>query len=302
MKRDTNQIKRQAVTGTSVLLLKSARPRQWVKNALVFTVPIVGNVPIETHDIPSLIGALAAFSLVSAAIYLLNDVVDVALDKLHPEKRKRPIASGELSPQIAVFAGLVIAVLGLSLAFYLSGLGVLLVVATYLVVQVGYVLWAKNTAWLELAAIPVGFLLRVESGGAAVGVAVGGWTRVTIAAAALLAVSGKRLSELMQPYGASAETRPVLRGYSVSVFKAVVASFAGIVFIAGIAWGTGFASGFEPLVLFASICFIGAVARYTNLALQGQAESPEMVVTGDRTLMLFLLFGLLGLIARVTII
>jgi 4-hydroxybenzoate polyprenyltransferase len=116
------------------LILRSMRPRQWAKNGVVLVGLIFARELIHPEQVARALAAVLLFSLVSGAVYLANDLLDVEKDRLHPTKRHRPLASGRLSPAVAMVTAGAIAVLGLGAAFALSpGFGVVLV--TYLALQ-----------------------------------------------------------------------------------------------------------------------------------------------------------------------
>ena len=105
--------------------LRAMRPKQWVKNILVFAAPVAAGALFDPRVLVNTLWAFLAFSLISASIYLINDVRDVDADRLHPKKRFRPIAAGELSPNVAVVMAVVCLAASLALAFWTSvGLGI----------------------------------------------------------------------------------------------------------------------------------------------------------------------------------
>src|SRR6478752_5512102 len=122
--------------------IRAMRPRQWTKNVLVATAPLAAGRLLE---LPVLIGvglAFIAFCLVSAGVYLLNDVRDVEEDRLHPKKRFRPIAAGELSPTAALVLAAVVCIGGLAIGFATTvSLGITL--AVYVGIQIVYSVWLK---------------------------------------------------------------------------------------------------------------------------------------------------------------
>lgn len=146
-------------------LVAACRPRQWTKNLLVFAAPLFAFRFESVVWVPAM-GALVVFCLMSSAIYLLNDCLDLAADRAHASKRYRPIAAGRVSVQAALLSATVLALLSLSLAVWVAQpLAVVLVV--YGLIQVGYCLRFKRIPLLDLFCIASGFLLRAIAGAVA---------------------------------------------------------------------------------------------------------------------------------------
>ena len=162
--------------------------------------------------------AFVGFCLVSSAIYLVNDVHDVDEDRLHPRKRFRPIAAGELSIPVALALAAVLARgrVSRSVSWIAPPLGVVLVV--YVVLQVAYSLFFKHLPVVDLAMVSAGFLLRAIAGGVATGIPLSQWFLLVAAFGSLFMVAGKRYSEL-KAFGAAAGTRRSLDRYSESYLR-----------------------------------------------------------------------------------
>lgn len=177
-------------------LVAAMRPHQWAKNGFVLA-PLVFSRNL--FDLPQFLLALEAFflfSLTASAVYLANDLLDRESDRLHPVKRHRPIASGRLSPSVAVAAAAVLGIGSLGAAFSL-GLPFLLVLCGYLAMNTLYSLGLKKVAWVDVAIIASGFVLRVLAGALAIGVATSHWLFVCTFALALYLALGKRKHEIL---------------------------------------------------------------------------------------------------------
>jgi decaprenyl-phosphate phosphoribosyltransferase len=199
-------------------ILKSLRPHQWVKNVFV-AAPVVFAKRID--DPPSVLRAAAAFGafcLLSSAVYLINDLVDVEKDRAHPIKRNRPIASGKLKPDLArALAGLfALAALGSGL---ILGWGFALTAAGYLALNAAYSLRLKRIAFVDVGCISVGFLLRVLAGALAISVPASRWLLLcTLLLSALLGF-GKRAHELRIAGDDGHKHREVLSAYDPRVLS-----------------------------------------------------------------------------------
>jgi decaprenyl-phosphate phosphoribosyltransferase len=202
-------------------IIKAVRPHQWVKNLFV-AAPLVFAKRINDFDsVSRAAAAFAAFCLLSSAVYLVNDLVDIDKDRAHPVKRNRPIASGKLKPEIArVLAGLfAIAALGSGLAL---GWWFALTAAGYLALNVAYSLRLKRIAFIDVACISIGFLLRVLAGAFAIDVPASRWLLVcTLLLSALLGF-GKRAHELRIGGDGGQAHREVLGDYDPRVLRVLL--------------------------------------------------------------------------------
>lgn len=187
------------------------RVRHWVKNGFVFAPVVFAGGLFEPGMLLPAAEAFVAFSLASSAVYLLNDLVDAQEDRLHPKKRFRPIAAGELSPPLVMGAVAMISLLAFGVGA-LSAPRVVLMIAAYGMVNLLYTLRLKHVVILDVFALSAGFVLRVEAGAAAAGVPASTWLLVCTSMLALFLGFSKRRLELAVV--ADEPTRKVLSDYS----------------------------------------------------------------------------------------
>jgi 4-hydroxybenzoate polyprenyltransferase len=201
---------------TGGYLLKAMRPKQWVKNLIAFA-PLffAGQVP---HVAPYIAASLCvvAFCLIAGGIYLLNDVLDAEADRKHPLKCMRPIASGKLSPKVAVAASVFTVSLGLFLSFLIRP-SLLLVTVAYFLLSVAYSLKLKHMVILDVSAIAAGFVLRAFAGAVAVSLALSGWFMMCTVFGALFLALEKRRQELRLLGEESLGHRKSLGSYSIEL-------------------------------------------------------------------------------------
>lgn len=265
--------------------VRAMRPRQWVKNFLVVLAPLAGGRLFEATVLSGVALAFVAFCLVSSAVYLLNDIRDVEEDRLHPRKRFRPIAAGELSVPVAAAMGIVLGLGGLALGFWTApALGITLVV--YIAIQILYSTVLKHLPVIDLAVVSSGFLLRAIAGGVAVSVPLSQWFLLVASFGSLFMVAGKRYSELIS-VGAEAGTRKSLDRYSSSYlrFVWVLAAVSVVTFYS--LWA--FENRSNPLfgVPWTAISIAPFTLGMLQYALEvdaGQAGEPEEVVLHDHVL------------------
>ncbi len=174
--------------------IKALRIHHWVKNLLVFAPAFFGGKIGEISYILASALAFAAFSLASSGIYLINDILDIKEDRLHPRKKNRPIASGKITAGTALPIALLLLFLSLSLSVSLGYLFLIFLVA-YLGLNLLYSTCLKRLPLFDIFTISFGFVLRVYGGGAATGIKISSWLFVTVFLLTLCFAVGKRLSE-----------------------------------------------------------------------------------------------------------
>ena len=201
-------------------VIRTTRPRQWPKNLLVFAAPLAGASLGRNDGFGYALLAMLAFGCASAAVYFVNDVVDVERDRRHPVKRNRPIASGALPGQHAV-------VLAIIAALCAVGAGVAirepLLVATasgYLCLSFLYSFKLKHVAYVEMLIVASGFLLRVLGGAAATHVRPSIWFLLVCGLGALGVAIAKRYTELTSLGTDAVRHRPVMRWYRPALLRA----------------------------------------------------------------------------------
>ncbi|HEV7677243.1 MAG TPA: decaprenyl-phosphate phosphoribosyltransferase [Candidatus Dormibacteraeota bacterium] len=285
--------------GVARALLRTARPRQWIKNVLLFAAP--GAAGALTHRTPLVhtIVGFALFCLVSSGTYFLNDALDYEADRLHPTKQHRPIAAGLISPRLAIgiSAALVIAALVLSSA--LLSLQFAGIVAGYALVTISYSLWLKHEPVIDLAAVASGFIIRAVAGGIAAGVLVSNWFLIVVSFGSMFMVAGKRHAEHLDMGDEAADHRATLRAYSLSYLRYIRSTSSALAIAAYCLWAfekeatiTGIA-WYE----FSIIPIVLGIFRYALILETGAGSAPEEIVISDRVLQFLglawaVLFGL----------
>lgn len=204
-------------------LIKSMRPRQWTKNLLVFT-PLIFSRELAHMDMLGRAAIVfALFCLLSGAVYLLNDVVDVERDRLHAKKCLRPLARGDISKQTAVTMSILIGMASLGIAAAVSW-QVLAISVAYAALQVGYTLRLKHEVLLDAFAISGGFVLRAAAGAVAVGASISPWLYSSVSLLALFLAFGKRRHELLMLDEEAFAHRPALALYNAPLLDALLSS------------------------------------------------------------------------------
>jgi len=278
-------------------LLKGLRPKQWMKNLLVFA----GFVftlndrwrpfsPTMWTFLERSAAAFGLFSLLSSSVYLLNDLRDVEKDRRHPTKKNRPIASGALPPRLALFAAIVLMPGSLVLAWMLrpAFAGVLM---AYLLMQFAYIFALKEVVLLDVFILALGFVIRAISGALAIGVTISPWLYTGTLLGALFLGLCKRRSELVLLADDAREHRKILSYYTPSLLDALISIVASSTIMAYSLYT--FTSPHQPannLMMLTIPFVIFGLFRYVYLAhAHNSGGSPEEVFLKDRPLITTLL-------------
>ncbi len=175
-------------------ILETLRPKQWIKNLLIFVPLVFAREFLNLDSIAKVAATFGIFCLASSGVYVLNDILDCESDRHHHTKKTRPIASGRLPKRIAIVLS---GALLLAALFLAANFGTLIViVGSYILLQIAYSLWLKHLAIIDLLSISLGFILRIFAGGIAASVTLSGWLLAITFLLALLLAAGKRLREI----------------------------------------------------------------------------------------------------------
>jgi decaprenyl-phosphate phosphoribosyltransferase len=266
-------------------LVRAARPRQWVKNLLVVAAPLAAGEVGDGDVVAATLLALVSFCLAASAVYLVNDTADRELDRLHPTKRLRPIASGELSVPVALVAAGVLAASAVAVG-WLADPQLAVLVAAYLGLQVLYTVRLKHEPVLDISIVAAGFLMRAVAGGIAADLPLSQWFLLVSGFGSLFIVAGKRYSEL-HTLGSESGTRRSLVRYTDTYLRFVWSIAAGATVISYSLWAFEQAPGSGiPWHTISIAPFVMGLLRYAVDVDAGTASEPEDIVFRDRVLQL----------------
>lgn len=237
--RDANSTPPAApIVALPIALVSALRPKQWLKNVFVFAPAIFANSLFLERSLERCGAAFVIFCAVSSSTYLLNDVLDREADRQHPVKRLRPIASGRLTPAVALGIAALLAASGVAASFALGGRFAAIVVA-YLVATVSYTFYFKHSVILDVMFLSAGFVLRVGAGVAAVDVPASEWLFLCTLLLALFLGFSKRRHELTLLEDDASNHRRVLVHYSPELLDqmiVIVATCAILCYILYTVW------------------------------------------------------------------
>ncbi len=266
------------------------RPVQWTKSLMVF-LPLAFSLNEEwsTSDLSyfgellftTILGAVAFIAL-SGAVYIINDTFDREGDRLHPKKKRRPIASGALSIKAAlIIAALLIA--GSLVGAYMLATSFGIAVSAFLVMNLAYSSFLKNLILLDVMLVSSGYLLRVLGGALIIDVEVSPWLYSTIGLGALFIALGKRHSEFKVAGSDSASRRPVLKEYSEALLNQLITitSTATLVAYALYTFTAPNVPANHSMMLTIPFVIFGLFRYLYLINHTAEAESPEMVIIKD---------------------
>jgi len=290
----------------AISLLKTARPRQWVKNLSLFAALFfAGYLFIPTYFY-AVFWAFLIFTLATSSVYIVNDIIDAPGDRRHPFKKKRPIASRQLPIPVAVFAAIVGFTASLFLAWNLN-IFLFSIVLFYTLLHFGYTFWFKHVPILDVLTIATGFVLRVYAGAAVVNLHMSVWFLFTVVSLALFMAVGKRQSDrtlIQGVVGSLHGQRNTLTSYTGRLLDIYTGMFANATWLTYALFtfqnefarpDERFGSLFAVLpktlhtqkLLMLTLPFvIFGVMRYLQLVYEdNEGESPELVLLRDKLLL-----------------
>jgi decaprenyl-phosphate phosphoribosyltransferase len=279
-------------------LLELARPGQWIKNGFVLLPLFFAHAMFEAEALRGALLATAAFCLAASAVYAFNDTRDAARDRLHPDKRQRPVARGDIRPVSAMIFSAALVAAALLLGFAISS-SVAAVISIYLVMQLAYSLGLKRIAYLDVLIVASGFALRIIVGGLAAEVPLTPWILLMGFLLALMLALGKRHGDLMHVADPAARAAA---GYDLTTIERVLAGLAGAVVVAYVLYAVSpdviARHGHRALVWSTPWVAIG-VFRYLFLVFKrGAGGDPSRLAVRDPVL----LGSTLGWLATLTLV
>jgi 4-hydroxybenzoate polyprenyltransferase len=270
------------------LLIKGMRPRQWVKNVVIFAA-LVFDRQLSLDNFPAILHTTAGFiifCLLSGVVYLINDIADVEADRRHPEKRNRPIASGKLPISVARGFAVLLIILIIPISYLLSPAFAAIAV-TYFLLNLAYSFWLKHVPLLDVFAIALGFVLRVAAGVVLIEVArFSPWLYIVITLGSLYLGFGKRRAELALLAGDANASRRVLDGYTLPLLDQLIMIVSATTIIAYSLYTFSAVNLPENHVMMLTIPFVMyGIFRYLYLIeVKHSGGAPEEVLLSDRPL------------------
>jgi 4-hydroxybenzoate polyprenyltransferase len=213
-------------------LLKTMRPRQWPKNIFLFAALVFDKQLFLLDPFLRTVAGFVLFCLISSSVYFFNDLADIEADRQHPQKKKRPIPSGQLPLSAAWTAGIVLLAAALGVGYWLSP-AFAAVMALYFLINLAYSKWLKHVPILDVLIISAGFVLRVGAGVSLIHVErFSPWLYVVMTLLSLFLGFGKRRAELSLLAHGAGSHRKVLEGYTIPLLDQYIMIVSGTTIVA----------------------------------------------------------------------
>lgn len=283
-------------------LITSLRPQQWTKNLFVLAALPFGLKLFDSAAVATAMAAFVVFCALSGVVYLVNDLYDRDADRLHPTKRLRPIAAGDLSPRTAAVAALLLGTAAMVAASWI-GPRFAIAAASYLALFALYSRWLKHLVIVDVLSIAIGFAIRAYAGAAAINVPVSDWILVCTTLLALFLGLAKRRHELTLLADGAVQHRRILDEYSPYLLDQMIGVVTASTLMAYIIYCTSSDTverfGTQMLVLTVPFPIYG-IMRYLYLVHRrdGGGNPSELLIT-DRPLLICV--GLWGLVTALVI-
>jgi len=280
-----------------LLLLKSFRAHHWIKNLFLF-IPIffAGEIFNFSKLIDVIVGVIA-FCLIASGVYIFNDLFDLKFDRKHPEKSKRPLASGNLSKSTAIAGFITIVAMGLILA-YLLEIKFFIMLCIYFAINIAYSIALKNVSILDVGLIAIGFVLRIKAGGALAAIYVTEWLNIMVFLLALFMAMGKRRDDLIIKSSRGTDIRSSINGYNLQFLTTSMTVILSITLVSYLMYMMSPATliKFGTHRLYYTFLFLmGGVLRYLQIIyLDKKSGSPTLILYKDRFIQVCILLWVIS--------
>lgn len=271
--------------------IKLMRPKQYIKNLFVLAALIFSNKILDTSSIYNTMIAFISFCLISSSVYVLNDLVDIEKDKLHPKKCKRPLASGAISKGRAIVLFGVLVVLSMALSFKVNN-KLTFILGLYLINNLLYSFKIKNVILLDVFSIAFGFILRVCAGSVAIGVSLSNWIILCTFFLSLYLGLGKRKKEISTLKDNAENHRKILKEYNDEIINQMMTVVLSSTIVCYALYSTS--NPDNPNMIFTTIFVVYGILRYNYIINTTEEGNPTDVVLKDRSLQINVLIWALS--------
>ncbi len=284
------------IAGMLLALIESMRPKQWIKNGIVFAALVFDTQLFMVQPLLRTVAGFAILCALSSSVYLFNDLADIEKDRLHPKKRFRPLASGRLTKNVALAVAVLLPLIAVPISFMLQWrFGV--VAGVYLISNVLYSFWLKNVVIVDVLLLAAGYVLRVAAGVALITVErFSPWLYICITLLALFMGFGKRRGELVLLGDASpGGSRKVLQDYTLAYLDELINIVSTATIMAYSLYTFSAPNLPDNHAMMLTIPFVlYGIFRYLYLIhIKGEGGAPDELVLTDRPLQItFALWGL----------
>lgn len=269
------------------------RPRDWAKNLFLF-IPLFFSGDLFHWELyPQLFLGFIAFSLIASSIYIINDYRDIEDDRKHPEKFKRPLASGAVSKTMAILICISLVVAGFAIAWFIRD-KFLFVLGIYFALNLGYSFGLKSIPILDIIIVAIGFVLRIKGGAVIAMIGLSEWLNIMVFLLALFMAIGKRRDDVLLKLSHGTDMRKSIKGYNLEYLNVVLSLVCAVIVVAYFMYtmSTEVIVRMGTYRLYYTCLFVLAgILRYLQLIfVQASAGSPTKILYKDRFIQLTILF------------
>lgn len=270
-------------------LIKLLRTKQWIKNSFVFIAPFFGGKITDITIWLPLVYAFIVMCMASSAVYCLNDVLDCKSDREDPVKRKRPVASGDVTPTIALLMSGVLTIMSLTMSVLLMNIEALTIVGLYIAINILYCFWLKHVALIDIMIIALGFELRLIIGGVVASVELSMWVVIMIFLLSFFLGMAKRRDEVVLFDKKLKKTsRRSVRNYNKTFIDVCMSVLAAVMLIAYIIYtiqSEVIARFGTDKLYITSLFVLYGLLRYFQISIvEEDSGSPTKIIYSDRPL------------------
>lgn len=263
--------------------LRLIRIKQWLKNLFVFLPIFFAGKILDLHLLLNSIVAFFSFSFIASSIYIINDYIDIEKDRMHPEKKNRPLAAGKIRINHAIIVFLFLVLASYFMGYLIHSWGVILIISVYFVMNLAYSFKLKQIAIIDVVIIALGFLLRIYMGGFATNLPITVWAILVTFFLALVMALGKRRGELINVQ-LTGETRKALDGYNLQFVDIAITMVSTCFVVCYIMYTLDpvIKMNFHYYIVYTSLFAVIGILRYLQLTfVYNKTESPTKVLYRD---------------------
>lgn len=279
--------------------MKLIRIKHYTKNLLIFLPIIFSRNLLEVDLLTNVIFGFVLFCLTASIVYIFNDIKDIESDKLHPQKCKRPIASGKITKKQAIFIIIILAIVTMEIAFtkFANNLEIICILLIYVGINIAYTIKLKKIPIVDIFILAMGFLIRVIFGATLISVQVSNWLYLTILSISFYMGMGKRRNEMIK-VSDNEETREVLKYYNKNFLNENMYMFLALAIVFYSLWCVDMSNKFQyimytiPLIMFLAMQYSLAIEKGTH-------GDPVEVILENKKLVIGILISIVLIIVLI---
>ncbi len=219
-----------AINIIKVAYLKLLRPKDWAKNLFLFIPIFFAGELYDLEKIKLTCWGILAFCCIASSIYIINDYRDIEDDKKHPEKHKRPLASGAVSKTGAIITAILLIIAGFTIAYFIRD-KFMFILGIYFILNMGYSLGLKSIPILDIIIVAIGFVLRIKGGSVITMIPLSEWIVIMVFLLALFMAIGKRRDDVLLKISSGTDMRKAVKGYNLEFLNVLLALVCAVIIV-----------------------------------------------------------------------